>query len=66
MVVILRRAPALVADAVRLGERQQEALDSTARVLRVLGGPGTGKSTLAVELVVPSAAWGCGPTRACC
>jgi superfamily I DNA/RNA helicase/RecB family exonuclease len=41
-----------VADAVRLGERQQEALDSTARVLRVLGGPGTGKSTLAVELVV--------------
>ena len=50
--VILRRAPALVSAAVRLDERQQAALDSSARVLRVLGGPGTGKSTLAVELVV--------------
>ena len=50
--VILRRAPALTSAAVRLDERQQTALDSTARVLRVLGGPGTGKSTLAVELVV--------------
>ena len=36
----------------RLDERQQSALESTARVLRVLGGPGTGKTTLAVELVV--------------
>ncbi|MGW5239599.1 ATP-dependent helicase [Monashia sp. NPDC004114] len=50
--VILRRAPALVPEAVRLGERQQAAVDSTARVLRVLGGPGTGKSTVAVEVVV--------------
>lgn len=50
--VILRRAPALAPAQVRLDERQQAALDSTARVLRVLGGPGTGKSTLAVELVV--------------
>ncbi|NUR78829.1 MAG: ATP-dependent helicase [Dermatophilaceae bacterium] len=50
--VILRRAPALASAAVRLDERQQAALDSDARVLRVLGGPGTGKSTLAVELVV--------------
>ena len=50
--VILRRAPALVSEAVRLGERQQAALSSRAPVLRVLGGPGSGKSTLAVELVV--------------
>ena len=50
--VILRRAPALAGARVRLGERQQAALDSGAQVLRVLGGPGTGKSTLAVELVV--------------
>ncbi|MEO5749144.1 MAG: ATP-dependent DNA helicase [Humibacillus sp.] len=50
--VILRRAPALVSARVSLDERQQAALDSRARVLRVLGGPGTGKSTLAVEIVV--------------
>lgn len=50
--VILRRAPALAPATVRLDERQQAALDSRARVLRVLGGPGTGTSTLAVELVV--------------
>jgi superfamily I DNA/RNA helicase/RecB family exonuclease len=37
---------------VRLDDHQQAALDSAAGVLRVLGGPGTGKSTLAVELVV--------------
>jgi superfamily I DNA/RNA helicase/RecB family exonuclease len=41
-----------VSAAVRLDERQQAALDSGARVLRVLGGPGSGKSTVAVELVV--------------
>jgi len=51
-VVILRRAPAPVAEHVRLGERQLAALESRARVLRVLGGPGSGKSTLSVELVV--------------
>ncbi|MBB2985842.1 ATP-dependent helicase [Terracoccus luteus] len=50
--VILRRAPAPAPADVRLDERQREALASRARVLRVLGGPGTGKSTLAVELVV--------------
>lgn len=50
--VILRRAPAPVADVVQLDPTQQAAVRSTARVLRVLGGPGTGKSTLAVELVV--------------
>ncbi|MCU1537071.1 MAG: UvrD/REP helicase, partial [Humibacillus sp.] len=36
----------------RLDERQQAAVDSSARVLRVLGGPGAGKSTVAVEVVV--------------
>lgn len=50
--VILRRAPALVADAVRLDATQQRVVDSRASVLRVLGGPGTGKSMLAVETVV--------------
>ncbi len=50
--VILRRAPALAPVRVQLDECQQAALDSSARVLRVLGGPGTGKSTVAVELVV--------------
>ncbi|GAA2034239.1 ATP-dependent DNA helicase [Terrabacter terrae] len=49
--VILRRAPAPAEVQVRLDERQQAALDSSARILRVLGGPGSGKSTLAVELV---------------
>lgn len=49
--VILRRAPAPVAHAVRLDPTQEAALRSGARVLRVLGGPGTGKSTVAVELV---------------
>ncbi|OFE18076.1 DNA helicase UvrD [Humibacillus sp. DSM 29435] len=50
--VILRRAPAFVADAAPLDVTQQRVLDSSAKVLRVLGGPGTGKSTLAVEAVV--------------
>ena len=49
--VILRRAPAPVADSIRLDPSQQSALGAHTRVLRVLGGPGTGKSTLAVELV---------------
>ncbi|HEU5144337.1 MAG TPA: ATP-dependent DNA helicase [Dermatophilaceae bacterium] len=50
--VILRRAPAPVADSIRLDPTQQAALGSRSRLLRVLGAPGTGKSTLAVELVV--------------
>ncbi|EWT00304.1 UvrD/REP helicase [Intrasporangium oryzae NRRL B-24470] len=50
--VILRRAPALVPERVELDASQQAARDSSAPLLRVLGGPGTGKSTLAVELVV--------------
>lgn len=56
--VILRRAPAQQAGQVRLDDSQQQALDSTAAVLRVLGGPGTGKSTLAVELVVDAVSVG--------
>ena len=50
--VILRRAPAQRVGEVCLDESQRRVVDSTAAVLRVLGGPGTGKSTLAVELVV--------------
>src|SRR6476661_5899526 len=49
--IILRRPPVPVARQVRLDASQQAALDSDARVLRVLGSPGTGKTTLAVELV---------------
>ncbi|GAA6524488.1 ATP-dependent DNA helicase [Intrasporangium sp. DVR] len=56
--VILRRAPAHVVGQVRLDDSQQRALDSVAPVLRVLGGPGTGKSTLAVELVADAVARG--------
>ncbi|HET6694086.1 MAG TPA: ATP-dependent helicase, partial [Pedococcus sp.] len=56
--VILRRAPAQRVGEVRLDESQQRAVDSTAAVLRVLGGPGTGKSTLAVELVVDAVSKG--------
>jgi superfamily I DNA/RNA helicase/RecB family exonuclease len=41
-----------VSESLRLDPTQQAVLDSHARVLRVLGAPGTGKSTLAVELVV--------------
>ena len=49
--VILRRAPAPTVGELRLDPTQEAALGSRARVLRVLGAPGTGKSTLAVELV---------------
>ncbi|MDC5698956.1 ATP-dependent helicase [Intrasporangium calvum] len=50
--VILRRAPAHPAGEVSLDPSQRRVVDSTATVIRVLGGPGTGKSVLAVELVV--------------
>ncbi len=50
--VILRRAPALDRTQVDLDESQRIVLDSRAHLLRVLGGPGTGKSTLAARLVV--------------
>lgn len=48
----LRRAPALVVEAPALDAQQAAALVLKAPVARVLGGPGTGKSTLAVELVL--------------
>jgi superfamily I DNA/RNA helicase/RecB family exonuclease len=54
-VVILRRAPAPVASSLELDAAQRRALVSTAPVVRVLGGPGTGKTTLAVELVAEHA-----------
>jgi superfamily I DNA/RNA helicase/RecB family exonuclease len=51
-VLTLRRAPGLVSDPPPLDEGQQAAVDHRGGVLRVLGGPGTGKSTTAVEVVL--------------
>jgi len=48
----LRRAPALEVEAPRLDAEQQAVLAAREPVVRVLGAPGTGKSLLAVELVV--------------
>jgi superfamily I DNA/RNA helicase/RecB family exonuclease len=48
----LRRAPSVVAEAPPLDHVQQAALDHRGGVLRVLGGPGTGKTTTAIEAVV--------------
>ena len=48
----LRRAPTLVVGAPPLDEQQQAAVYHRGRVLRVLGAPGTGKTTTAVEVVV--------------
>ena len=50
--VLLRRAPALVVDAPSLDDEQQAVLDAHGPLVRVLGAPGTGKTTTAVELVV--------------
>jgi len=57
-VVLLRRAPALVVDAPSLDDGQQAALDARGPLLRVLGAPGTGKTTTAVELVVDRVLFG--------
>ena len=48
----LRRAPSLVVQPPPLDEVQQAAVAHRGGVLRVLGGPGTGKTTTAVEVVV--------------
>ena len=48
----LRRAPSVVAEAPPLDDVQQAALAHRGGVLRVLGGPGTGKTTTAIEAVV--------------
>lgn len=56
--VLLRRAPAPVDERVTLGPAQQAAVDGRAQVVRVLGGPGTGKTTLAVELVADAVSRG--------
>src|SRR5580765_1969735 len=48
----LRRAPSVVAEAPPLDEVQLAALAHRGGVLRVLGGPGTGKTTTAIEAVV--------------
>jgi superfamily I DNA/RNA helicase/RecB family exonuclease len=51
-VLKLRRAPGLVVEPPALDEVQQAVVDHRGSVLRVLGGPGTGKTTTAVEVVV--------------
>ena len=48
----LRRAPGLVAEAPDLDDVQQAAVAHRGGVLRVLGAPGTGKTTTAIEAVV--------------
>jgi superfamily I DNA/RNA helicase/RecB family exonuclease len=48
----LRRAPSVVAEAPPLDDVQLAALAHRGGVLRVLGGPGTGKTTTAIEAVV--------------
>ena len=63
----LRRAPGLAVAAPPLDERQASAVAHRGRVLRVLGGPGTGKTTTAVEVVVGRVDAGRqSPTSACC
>ena len=56
--VLLRRAPALVVDAPRLDAEQRACSSSDGPLVRVLGAPGTGKTTTAVELVVDRVARG--------
>lgn len=48
----MRRAPALVVDAPGLDDDQLGVLAHRGALLRVLGAPGTGKTTTAIELVV--------------
>ncbi len=48
----LHRAPAIVLDEPRLDEDQLAVLSHRGPLVRVLGAPGTGKTTTAVELVV--------------
>lgn len=48
----LRRAPSVVAESPPLDDVQLAALAHRGGVLRVLGGPGTGKTTTAIEAVV--------------
>lgn len=59
----MRRAPESGAQVPRLSERQQHAVDSTAPILRVLGGPGTGKTTVAVELIADAVEQGLRPDQ---
>ncbi len=51
-VLTLRRAPALVVDAPELDADQRAVVAHRGPPLRVLGAPGTGKTTTAVEVVV--------------
>ena len=62
--LILRRPDAAVADDPVLDDTQLEAVRADAPVVRVLGAPGTGKSTVAVERVVRAVRSGL-PADAC-
>ena len=66
-VLSLRRAPASSSTRPSLDDGQQAALAHRGPVLRVLGAPGTGKTTTAVEVVVDRVrAAARRPTSACC
>ncbi len=58
--LVLRRSAAVLAPAVGLDPWQRAAVDAADPVVRVLGGPGTGKSTVAVERVVRAVEGGTG------
>lgn len=62
-VLELRRPPALTAEPLVLDDVQQAVCDSTSRASVVIGAPGTGKSTLAVESVVAAVERGIPPDR---
>ncbi len=57
-VVNLRRAPALVVAAPELDDDQRAVLAHRGPLVRVLGAPGTGKTTTGIELVVDRATRG--------
>ncbi|MBR7743824.1 ATP-dependent helicase [Phycicoccus sp. BSK3Z-2] len=56
--LVLTRPPATSADAPDLDADQRAAVEASAPVVRVLGAPGTGTSTVAVERVVRAVADG--------
>lgn len=62
-VLELRRSPDLTVDPPLLDDVQQAVCDSTQRATVVLGAPGTGKTTLAVECVVAAVGRGIRPDQ---
>lgn len=61
--VQMRRAPDVASSPPQLDDLQQAVRDSTERALVVLGAPGTGKSTVAVEAVVAEVRRGTAPDQ---